>query len=112
MTDTFTWRTRAGITGTETTSVISAQFGDGYKQIAANGINTSVESWNLTWTGKTEEVLAIRNFLRSHVVTSFWWTNPWGETLLYRVKSDSVAPGFQAGKVTSLAFTFEQAFAP
>lgn len=112
MSDTFTWRTRPGINGTENVNNLTAQFGDGYKQIASSGINASVETWNLTWTGRKTEVLEIRNFLRAHVISSFWWTNPWGEKNLYRVKSDSIAPSFQDGSVVSLAFTFEQAFAP
>ncbi len=111
-TDTFTWRTQATPSSTETVSVYSAKFGDGYAQIAESGINPVAESWTLTYAGRKADVAAVRNFLRAHVVNSFWWENPWGETLLYRVKSDSIAPTFQARDVVSLAFTFEQAFAP
>jgi len=112
MTDTFTWKTQAQPSGTENDSVYSSQYGDGYKQVAENGINPIAESWNLTYAGRLDEVAAVRVFLRAHIATSFWWKNPWGETLLYRVKSDSTAPAFQARDVVSLAFTFEQAFAP
>ncbi|MBJ8809832.1 phage tail protein [Citrobacter koseri] len=54
----------------------------------------------------------LRAFLMSHVTTSFWWTNPWGEKKLYRVKADSFSVSFPSGKKATVAFTFEQAFAP
>lgn len=111
MTDTFTWDAQA-TEGTELTSVITAQFGDGYKQIASNGINTAAETWDLTWTGQRKEVAKIRAFLRTHVIESFWWTNPWGERLLYRIKNDSIASSFVTVNIVTLTFTFEQSFKP
>lgn len=111
MTDTFTWDAQA-VEGTELTSVLAAQFGDGYEQIAANGINTAVETWNLTWTGKRKDVAKIRAFLRTHIIESFWWTNPWGERNLYRVVNDSIAPTFTTASVASLSFSFKQSFKP
>lgn len=112
MTDTFTWRTRKSAQGTESVSTVQAQFGDGYKQIAGNGINTGSETWNLDWTGSLADAAVLRTFLRTHVISSFWWTNPWGEKKLYRVKYDSIATSFPTGKKATLSFTFEQAFAP
>lgn len=37
---------------------ISSQFGDGYQQVAPNGINVKVASWNIEWAPLT---LAERN---------------------------------------------------
>ncbi|MEE8728644.1 MAG: phage tail protein [Rahnella inusitata] len=111
-TDTFTWRTQKSAQGTDTVRTLQAQFGDGYKQVAASGINAKAETWNLSWTGKKSEASSIRQFLLSHVISSFWWTTPWGERLLWRVKSDSVSVSFPAGDKATLSFTFEQAFAP
>lgn len=112
VTDTFSWKTRKSAQGTESVSTVQAQFGDGYKQIAGNGINTASEIWNLDWTGTREDAAELRDFLRSHVISSFWWINPWGEKNLYRVKFDSIAVSFPTGKKATLSFTFEQAFAP
>jgi len=55
---------------------------------------------------------SVRAFLKTHVTTSFWWTNPWGEKKLYRVKADSINPKFINGGFAEISFTFEQSFAP
>lgn len=112
MTDTFIWATQVSPTATDTINLYTAQFGDGYEQVAVNGINSVKEEWDLTWTGKKKDVADIRAFLHTHAHQSFWWSNPWGEKKLYRVKPDSIKPTFISGKVVSVAFTFKQAFAP
>lgn len=112
MTDIFKWATQVSPTATDTVNLYTAQFGDGYEQVAVNGINHIAEEWNLTWTGKKDDVAAIRVFLHSHAHQSFWWSNPWGEKKLYRVLPDSIKPTFISGKVVSLSFSFRQAFAP
>lgn len=112
MIDTFSWKTRKTAQGSESVSTYQAQFGDGYKQIAGNGLNSVSETWNLDWAGGISDVKILRDFLHSHVTSSFFWTNPWGEKKLYRVKSDSVAVSFLTGKKATLSFIFEQAVAP
>ena len=112
MTDTFNWRTRKTAQGTENVRTLQAQFGDGYKQIVGMGINDKSETWNLDWTGTRSEAAVLRAFLMSHVTASFWWTNPWGEKNIYRVKADSFSVSFPSGIKATVAFTFEQAFAP
>lgn len=112
MTDTFTWRTRKTAQGTESVRTLQAQFGDGYKQVSGTGINDKSETWDLDWTGKRSDAAVLRAFLLSHVTTSFLWTNPWGEKKLYRVKADSFSVSFPSGTKATVAFTFEQAFAP
>ena len=89
MTDTFSWRTRKSARGTESARTLQSQFGDGYKQVAV-----------------------LRAFLMSHITKSFWWTNPWGEKKLYRMRADSFSVSFPSGKKATVAFTFEQSFAP
>lgn len=112
MTKTFSWATQASPTANEVIDLIIARFGDGYEQVAINGINNVAEEWDLEWTGKKEDVAAIRLFLHSHTHQSFWWFNPWGEKKFYRVRPDSIKPTFISGKVVSLRFSFKQAFAP
>lgn len=110
--DTFTWCARTEASEQLNVATIQAQFGDGYKQIAGKGINEASESWSLTCNGRLGAMAPVRAFLKSHVTTSFWWTNPWGEKKLYRVKSDSINPKFVNGDFVEISFTFEQAFAP
>lgn len=110
--DTFTWCVRTGASEQITKSVFQAKFGDGYEQIAENGINSDRETWPLNCSGYLEDMRPIRAFLKSHVTRSFWWTNPWGEKKLYRVKSDSINPTFPNGGFCDIAFTFEQVFGP
>ncbi|CAH0198318.1 hypothetical protein SRABI13_01661 [Erwinia aphidicola] len=111
-TDTFEWPVR--ISGSEqiTVSALMAQFGDGYRQVAENGINSASETWNLSVNGQRDEMAAVRTFLKNHVIRSFWWVNPWGEKKLYRVKTDSINPKFINKGFVEITFTFEQAFAP
>lgn len=112
MTDTFTWAARVDASEDLTVATLSAQFGDGYKQVAGSGMNAAVESWSLTCNGSRAEMVAIRAFLKSHITTAFWWTNAWGDRQLYRVKSDSISTKFIHGELAEISFKFEQAFAP
>ena len=111
-TDTFTWPVRGSSSEDLKVSTNQAQFGDGYKQISSMGINTADETWALTCNGSAGNMRTVRDFLREHVISSFWWVNPWGEEKLYRVKSDSINSKFVNGGFVEISFTFEQAFAP
>lgn len=111
-TDTFTWEVR--LQASEQVNVLTntAQFGDGYKQVSGRGINDESETWSLTCNGRKAVITELRAFLKAHVASSFWWTNPWGEKKLFRVKADSINPKFINGDFVEITFTFEQAFAP
>ena len=111
-TDTFDYCVSIGASGTLPVKTSSAQFGDGYKQVSGVGLNDALETWELTSKGRPENMLGVRNFLSSHCVHSFYWTNPWGEKKLYRVKADSIAPSFVYGNWAEISFTFEEAVAP
>lgn len=110
--DTFTWQTQAQPTGAENMSVIAVQFGDGYKQVASSGLNATTQSWTLSLTDIKSNVVPIRAFLQKHIITSFFWLNPWGEKKLYRVKADSISSTFITAEVITLSFTFEEAYTP
>lgn len=111
-TDTFTWATRIQASEQLSVSTIQAQYGDGYKQVAGKGINDAAESWSLSCNGQVDVMASVRAFLKTHVAASFWWTNPWGEKKLYRVKGDSINPKFINGGFVEISFTFEQSFSP
>lgn len=110
-TDIFTWAPNVGVTGTNKFRVLTAQFGDGFKQTAADGINNSVQSWPLMFTKNAAGIQPIKNFLDAHPSgVSFYWTPPLGvpgyyQCLQYTLKALD-------GGIYTIAATFEQIFKP
>ncbi|MCK2177888.1 phage tail protein [Enterobacter asburiae] len=92
----FNWRTQiqAGTEGEFTYVTRSASFGDGFEQIAGEGINPEKQSWPMTLTGKKAEMLDALSFCRKHITKSFIWTSPVGETGLYRIEAASINQSF------------------
>jgi phage-related protein len=72
---------------------LAAQFGDGYQQVAPNGINNKIDSWSIIWSALTlTEVATVESVLNS---TGSWgilsWT-PYSETSKkYRMTKDGYA---------------------
>ena len=77
----FTWVPDHDASEEDTPRVLLAQFGDGYEQRAADGINNITTAWDLQFTLRTRsEVTAMRDFLRARMgVEAFLWAPP-GET--------------------------------
>ncbi len=111
MTVAFTWTPDGKPTGDTTLRVLSAQFGDGYKQDAADGINNKSQSWPLTFTGSSARIAAIRDFFDARMgYQAFYWTPPLGTQGLYKCAKYQIRPlGLDA---YSISGTFEQAFQP
>ena len=110
-TETFTWCPKVEPVGTVEFRVKSAKFGEGYEQVAQDGIHNKSQSWPLTFVGDAARIKEIANFLDRHAgATPFYWTAPLGEQALYRCKTYQPSP-LGAG-IYSLAATFEQAFHP
>jgi phage-related protein len=109
MSDLFNWPALVGMSGTFNFRTRTAQFGNGYRQVAADGINSEVQSWPLTFGGTDDEMQPIADFLRRHKgATAFRWTPPLGTESLWTCPSLSItspAPG-----LSSIAVTFEQFF--
>ncbi|MGO2345358.1 MAG: phage tail protein [Providencia sp.] len=112
MIEEFKWRTQIqdSPSGEFKHRVKQVEFGDGYKQVAGDGINTETQSWSFTYTGQKTEVMPIFNFIRQHTVKSFIWVPPFGEKGLYRVKADSITLKPIGGQTLTISATFEQAF--
>jgi phage-related protein len=109
MADTFTWRPDKSAPGTFQDRVRSAQFGNGYKQRAADGINNETQSWNLTFTGEKARIAAILAFLRAQKgYKAFIWATPFDGPLYFTC--DTFAPTDLGGKAWSLTATFEQTY--
>lgn len=79
--DTFQWRTQAAPVGNFSHNVRSAQFGDGYKQISSNGLNSVTQSWQLVYTGHPTVTESLLSFLNAHVIRAFFWTPPGGRKI-------------------------------
>lgn len=110
-TEVFTWIPKIEPVGNVEFRLKSAKFGDGYQQVAQDGINNRAQFWPLTFVGDEARIKAIVQFLDRHAgATSFYWTAPLGEPALYRCKGYQPSP-LGAG-LYSLAATFEQAFHP
>lgn len=91
---------------------LSAQFGDGYSQRAADGLNSIVDSWQIVYSTVTAtEANTIRSFCDSvGNWDSFTWTAP-GEasSKKWRIKSD-VQESSVSGNLFSISFEIEQVF--
>jgi phage-related protein len=111
MTTTFTWKHDAKSTGTKNFRVRKAQFGDGYKQRVADGINNKSQSWPLSFTGRSADVRPIMDFLDARAgAESFYWTPPLGAQGYYTCETyDEHHLGGDTWQITA---TFEQSFQP
>ena len=107
----FNWSPRINPQGRTKFRVLTAQFGDGYSQTAADGINNKVASWPLQFAGSAAQISPIVAFLDRHqAVRAFQWQPPLGEAGYYKAADyDLTAMG---GEMYSLAVTFQQVFRP
>ena len=108
--ETFSWRVQGTPEGAYDWRVRSAQFGDGYKQVAGDGINPETQTWPLTFQGREKDMKPILAFVRAHVIKACVWTPPYGVSGLYRVTKDSIKAMPTGGSTMSVSFTFEQAY--
>lgn len=92
-------------------SVLKADFGDGYIQSTAAGLNHIREEWSLTWevlTGAQSD--AVDAFLRGQGgFTPFYWTPPGASTPQKWTCEDWSISHIQAG-FRSIKATFVQSF--
>ncbi|HYG07650.1 MAG TPA: phage tail protein [Stenotrophomonas sp.] len=110
MTDTFTWRATTQSSGTATGKVSRANFGDGYSQSSADGINSVSRSWQVSFTDRESVVQAIADFLHAHVGRSFLWKPPLAAQGYYWCDAHSVSDNGRG--VYTLTATFQQTFQP
>lgn len=117
MAEVFNFEVQAAPTGTASFSVITAQFGDGYSQAAADGINNKKQSWSVRIRGTdgascvpTADMLAAEAFLDEHAGwKSFEWTTPRGYTGLFRC--DNYGIQSEGGEVYTFNAQFYEVFA-
>lgn len=112
MADTFIWSpTVAGSSGSTTQRVRKAQFGDGYAQRVADGINSKSSSFNLQFIGDAATIGAILTFLDAHAgATAFYWTPLLRAQALFTCEKYSEPT--KDGNAYTITATFDQTFAP
>ncbi|MDH0745728.1 phage tail protein [Pseudomonas sp. GD03842] len=111
MPETFSWCPVVEPTGDGIMKTKKAQFGDGYKQVAADGINNRSETWPLTFRGSEAYIKPIKQFLLDRGGSqSFYWTPPLGEQSLWTCETYGITP--LGGGMYTLTATFDQFFAP
>lgn len=110
MVKTFGWKVERGPTPTINRRTVVSQFGDGYKQVSTDGINTKDESYAITVHAYKELAKTIMAFFDEHNGDkSFYWTPPLGELGLYRCAD--AAPLDKGGGLYVITGTFEKSFA-
>ncbi len=109
--ETYSWRSQLGAGPVEYSQTVrAAQFGDGYEQVAENGINSTAIQVPMKHTGTETEVNSVRDFLLAHTVKAFIITPPGEEKGMYRVVSDSVRKNQINSKFAELTFTIKRAY--
>jgi len=107
----FTWCPRVNAQQEVSFRTRKAQFGDGYTQVAGDGLNTRSQTWTLEFTGNEAYISAIKAFLDRHGGTkSFQWTPPLESAGLYRCAGYKPTP--LGNKKYNLSVTLEQAYSP
>ncbi|MMZ50861.1 Phage minor tail protein [compost metagenome] len=112
---TFHFPPRYGAAGEFEPVVREVQFGDGYRQVTGDGINSEKESWPLTFSGPWKFVEPIVAFLREHNgYRSFQWRNPLYQLGLYNAGAFTLTPTFAnaQGRNYTLTVTFTRANHP
>ncbi|AXF53114.1 MAG: minor tail protein [Caudoviricetes sp.] len=109
MAKTFTWRVERDVDSTIEMRVIETQFGDGYKQTLADGINTVNESYAIKVHALEPEARQIMAFFKEHAGwKSFFWTPPLGDLGLYTCIDPK--PTNIGGKLYTITGTFVKSF--
>ena len=62
--ETFTFKpTLESSTGSVKPRTLSAQYGDGYRQVVGDGLNNLPQTWSLQFSGNEEEIKEVKDFL-------------------------------------------------
>ena len=97
--------------GTAHLRVRTAQFGDGYAQSVADGLNNKVQTWPLIFTVTDTDATTIMTFLDGlQGYQSFFWTPPLGLQGYYRCTDYVLTP--HGAQWNTIAATFTQVFNP
>lgn len=110
MIPTFKWNVERQIDFDVKYRVIEVQYGDGYTQSSADGINTKDESYQIRVNARertAKEIMTFFDNLAGH--RSFFWTPPLGELSLFTCINPK--PSYQGGGLYVITATFKRSFA-
>jgi phage-related protein len=108
----FQWVPSLGTEVQESYTLRKAQLGDGYVQIAQQGINAVKETYPLVFENITKaRADEIRAFLRDHAGQSFLWETPDGVIKRFRC-DEGPRYRFVSGNIGTLSCTFIETFNP
>lgn len=106
---TFTWSPDWTAKKKKKPRVNKLQFGDGYEQRIADGINTDPEEWSISFSTDPDTVNSIDSFLEDRKgLEAFLWTTPSGNT--YSFKCEEWDVGYENPGRSVLSATFVQVF--
>jgi len=96
-----------------TNRILKAAFGNGYSQIANDGLNSSIDSWTIIYAPlDSTDLTTLQTFITSvGVVTFFDWI-PFGEVVnkKWRIVKDSIRERFINKSTRQISFKIEQVF--
>lgn len=109
----FTWTPSFAARATYRPRVRVVRFADGYEQRQADGINARAETWDLTFSNRTQtEASAITAFLEArNAVEAFDWTPPY-EASAIRVVSREWSKSIDTYNAITVTAQFAQVFEP
>lgn len=110
---TFTWTPDFGAKAAYKPKVRKAQFGDGYQQRQADGINTRADTWDLQFQARDDsETAAILAFLEARAgVEAFDWTPP-NELTAIRVVCSEWNKTLDRANLNSVSAQFIRVYEP
>lgn len=105
----FKWRVEREMSPTIDYRVVETQFGDGYKQTSADGINIKNESYAVKINAYEKEAGEIMAFFDEHQGwKSFLWKPPLGQLALYTCVDPKPNP--QGGGLFVINATFVKSY--
>lgn len=108
--ETYRWPCQPGGAATRKKTVRTAQFSDGYEQVAEQGINSTIIEAPLIHTGLNAELDQVQTFLEAHMVKAFAITPPGDVLGLYRVVADSLSRETTGPNTGVLSWTIRRAY--
>lgn len=93
--------------------ILKGQYGRGFKQVAKDGLNTAIDSWNLIYAPlKDADLVTVRSFIDTvNCDGIFYWT-PFGESTAkkWRIVENSIKEKMWNIELIEISFTIEQDF--
>lgn len=109
MAKTFKWNVERDVDPDIKYRAIQTQFGDGYIQSSADGINVKNEQYSVKVNAREAEAKLIMAFFDEHQgYKSFFWTPPLGSLSLFTCTDPKPKP--QGGGLYSITATFVKSF--